>query len=65
MKTAVIKIRLLTGIYYLQRDRAKFKHGSVTDLCLLCSAVAEDRVRFIAVCNALISVRQRYLAEIE
>ena len=38
VKRAVIKVRLLTGTYYLQKDRAKFKGGSVTDLCLLCSA---------------------------
>ena len=35
VKRAVIKVCLLTGTYYLQKDRAKFKGGSVTDLCLL------------------------------
>ena len=65
VKRAVIKVRLLTGTYYLQKDRAKFKGGSVTDLCLLCSAATEDRVYFIAECGALSSVRLRYLAEIE
>ena len=65
VKRAVIKVRLLTGTYYLQRGRARFKHGSVTDLCLLCSAATEDRVHFIAECGALSSVRQRYIAEIE
>ena len=65
VKRTVIKVRLLTGTYYLQKDRAKFKGGSVTDLCLLCSAATEDRVHFIAECGALSSVRLRYLAEIE
>lgn len=65
VRRAVIKVRLLTGTYYLQKDRAKFKGGSVTDLCLLCSAATEDRVHFIAECGALSSVRPRYLAEIE
>ena len=64
VKRSVIKVRLLTGTYYLQKDRAKFKGGSVTDLCLLCSAATEDRVHFIAECGALSSVSLRYLAEI-
>ena len=37
----------------------------MTDLCLLCSAASEDRVHFIAECNALSSVRQNYISKIE
>ena len=60
------KMRLLTGTYYLQKDRAKFKRVVITDLCLLFgSAVSEDRVHFLAECFALSSVRHRYLTEIE
>lgn len=65
VKRTVIKVRLLTRTYYLQRDSAKFKYGSVTDLCRLCSASTEDRVHFISECGALSSVRQRYITEIE
>lgn len=65
VKRAAIKVRLLTGTYYLQRDRTKFKYGSVIDLYLFCSAATEDRVHFIAKCGALKSVRLLYLAEIE
>ena len=59
------QVRLLTGTYYLQTNRVKFRNGAVTDLCLLCSAASEDRVHFIAECNAFSSVRQNYISQIE
>ena len=40
------------------------KYGSITDLCPLCSAATEDSVPLFAECDALGSVRQRYLGEI-
>ena len=64
VRRAITKVRLLTGTYYLQTNRVKFKNGAVTDLCLLCSAASEDRVHFIAECNALSSVRQNYISQI-
>ena len=65
VKRAITKVRLLTGTYYLQSNRVKFRNGAVTDLCLLCSAASEDRVHCIADCNALSSVRQNYISQIE
>ena len=65
VRRAITKVRLLTGTYYLQTNRVKFRNGSVTGLCLLCSAASEDRVYFIAECNALSSVRQNYISQIE
>ena len=43
----------------------KFKNGAANDLCLLCSVGSEDRVHFIAECNALSSVRQSYISVLE
>ena len=31
---AITKVRLLTGTYYLQKNRVKFKNGAATDTCL-------------------------------
>ena len=47
----------------MQSDTAKFKHGSFTDLYLLCSAAEEDRVNFIAECGASSFDSQHYLAD--
>ena len=67
VRRAITKVKLLTGTYYmyLQKNRMKFKNGAATDLCLLCSAGSEDRVHFIAECNALSSVRQSYISVLE
>ena len=65
VRRAITKVLLLTGIYYLQKKRVKFKNGAATDLCLLCSAGSEDRVHFIAECSALSSVRQNYISVLE
>ena len=67
VRRAITKVRLLTGTYYLQKNRVKFKNGAATDLCLLCSVLlcsagSEDRVHFTAECNALSFVRQLYLS---
>ena len=43
VRRAVVKVRLLTGTYYLLTDRAKFHGSGTTNLCLLCSAAPEDR----------------------
>ena len=32
VKRAFIRVLLLTGTYYLQKDRMKFKHGSAIDV---------------------------------
>ena len=65
VRRAITKVRLLTGTYYLQKNIVKFKNGAATDLSLLCSAGSEDRVHFIAECNALSPVRQSYISVLE
>ena len=65
VKTAVIKIRLPTETCYLETDRATFSTGSPLDLCLPCSAAAEDRVHFIAEYEDFSSNKQRYVTENE
>ena len=56
---------MLTETYYLQKNRAKSRNGAAIDLCLLCSAGSEDRVHFIAECNALSSVRKSKISLLE
>ena len=65
VKRAVIKARILTGTYYLQADRDKFRRTGTTSQCPLCSAASEDRLHFLIACVSLNQVRQSYIIEIE
>ena len=44
VKRACPKLRLLTGTYILQENRAKFNQYAVRDCCLLCDAGSESSV---------------------
>ena len=35
IRAVYTKVRLLTGTYYLRKDRMKFRNGATTDQCLL------------------------------
>ena len=65
VKRAVIKARILTGTYYLQADRDKFRRTGTASQCPLCSAASEDRLHFLIACVSLNQVRQSYIIEIE
>ena len=65
VKRAVIKARILTGTYYLQADRDKFRRIGTTSQCPLCSGASEDRHHFLIACASLNQVRQPYITEIE
>ncbi len=60
VKRAITKVRLLSGTYILQTNRAKFNQYEVTDTCMLCGDGAEDRVHFLAVCSKLSLTRKGY-----
>jgi len=61
VKEAMVKVRLLTGTYTLQANRARFNQHSVVDTCPLCKTGAENREHFLLHCPSLLPVRQTYI----
>ena len=64
IKRAYPKLRLLTGTYILQENRARFGGCSIRECCLLCGEGAETRVHFIAGCSRLMAVRVNFKAQL-
>ena len=64
IKRAYPKLRLLTGTYILQENRARFGGCSIRECCLLCGEGAETRVHFIAGCSRLEAVRVNFKAQL-
>ena len=58
VKRVYPKIRLLTGTYILQENRARFNQYEINMCCPLCGDGIEDRVHFLAVCLKLAGSRQ-------
>lgn len=58
---AMIKMKLLLGVYMLQTTRHKFNQYEVKPDCPLCSNGNEDRTHFIATCQALEPTRTKFL----
>ena len=58
VKRAYPKLRLLTGTYILQENRAKFNQYTIDDTCTLCRANAETRVHFLVECSRFSNLRQ-------
>ena len=65
VRRAVVKARILMGIYHLQVDRDKFHKTGTTSKCPLCSAAPEDKLHLLTACMSLNHVRQPDIAEIE
>ena len=63
IKRAYPKLRLLTGTYILQENRARFGGCSIRECCLLFGEGAETRVHFIAGCSRLEAVRVNFKAQ--
>ena len=61
VKRAYPKIRLLSGTYILQENRARFNQYVVNTCCPLCGTGAEDRVHFLAVCPKLAESRHGFM----
>ena len=64
VRRALIKVKILTGVYVLQYNTAKFNQHAVMSYCL-CRATVEDRVHFVLGCSGLDPVRQNYLKRIQ
>ena len=61
VKRAYPKLRLLTGTYILQENRAKFNQYKIDDTCTLCRANAETRVHFLVECSRFSNLRQGFI----
>ena len=64
VRRAEVKVRLLTGTYTLQSNRAKFNQYNVSPTCQLCNKNPETREHFITVCESLKNIRLVYLNKI-
>lgn len=56
----MIKLRMVTGTYHLQTNRARFNQLVVDKTCLLCKKEPETRVHLLALCPALEEYRNYY-----
>ena len=65
VKRSEIKVRLLTGTYTLQSNRAVFNQYSVDPTCKLCNSEAETRTHFISSCTSAGVIRTRYKARLK
>ena len=60
---ASIKIKLLTGTYNLQRNRAKFNQFDIDPTCLLCGEDPENREHFLVCCSTLQNQRDPFIKQ--
>ena len=58
------KVKILTGSYILQFNRASFNQNQVSPTCLLCKEEEETTEHFMLYCSSLNSIRQSILDEI-
>ncbi|KAK3098341.1 hypothetical protein FSP39_018607 [Pinctada imbricata] len=61
---AAVKVKVMTGTYRLQTDRAKHSGGRISDKCKLCKQQKEDVKHFILDCENLQNQRSYYLQKI-
>ena len=64
VRRAKVKVRLLTGTYILQSNRAKFNQYNVSPICQLCNKNPETRQHFITVCESLQNIRSVYFNKV-
>ena len=62
---AAVKVKLLTGVYILQQNRAQFNQYQVDPTCPLCKDGAEDRHHLLLHCAATNDIRQKHFTTIE
>lgn len=57
VRKGVVKARILTGTYILQKHRQSFSNGSVNAVCPHCHLEDEDLLHMLARCPAFYSIR--------
>ncbi|KAK3104737.1 hypothetical protein FSP39_008965 [Pinctada imbricata] len=62
---AMVKVKLMTGTYRFQCDRAKFSGGRISDTCKLCKKESEDMHHFLFQCEVLDTKRKPYIQKLK
>ena len=65
VKRSIPKLRLLTGSYILQENRARFNQYSIDATCTLCGVGCESRMHFIVECSRLQPVRHKHILNLK
>ena len=65
IQKCAFKLKLITGSYVLQAQRAKFNQFAVKPDCLLCQQGPENRSHFLVECSALRERRAPYVSLIK
>ena len=58
VKKAVVKARILTGTYILQKNRQTFSNGTVDAVCRHCRLEEEDLLHLLSRCPSFYSIRE-------
>jgi hypothetical protein len=61
VKKGIVKCRMLTGTYLLQKDKHTFSNGKVQADCVLCCIGDEDIVHMLTQCSALHEIRREQM----
>jgi hypothetical protein len=59
-----IRLKIVTGNYILQSDKAAFSKKSTSPICLLCKKPEETTTHFLIVCEKLEETRTPILSKI-
>jgi hypothetical protein len=59
-----VKLRLMTGTYYLQSNKAAFNQNRIDPTCLVCQMEPETLEHFLLDCNVLAETREPYISEL-
>jgi hypothetical protein len=59
-----VKLRLLTGTYYLQSNKAAFNQNRIDPTCLVCHMEPETLEHFLLDCKVLAETREPYISEL-
>ena len=59
-----VRLKLATGCYILQANRANFSRASLSPICLLCNSAEENLEHFLIGCSQLNDIRDALLKEI-
>jgi len=60
-----IKLRLLTGTYYLQSNKAALNQNKIDPTCLVCHTEPETLEHFLLYCKVLAETREPYISELK
>ncbi|CAG2224369.1 unnamed protein product [Mytilus edulis] len=60
-----IKLKLISGTYFLQENRSKFNHINVEATSLLCGQEVKDLPHFLLKCSLLESIRKAFLEDLK